>query len=186
VRIGLIPEGTTDKALLEGLRERWCVGAQTVVIAYRGTRCKRRDYPKICEDARLKGVDVLVILTDSNNRTWHEVRDEERAAVPQALPLEVLIGVCERNVECWICADADHVAKAAQCDPFRLRATDPKGPFQSALGVSKYDTQEDRIREIVTGAPLKTWISVSPSFRAFYKDARALANRLLCAIPDEE
>lgn len=186
MKLGCVPEGATDRAVLHALRDRWCPSATMEEIAYRGSRCRHRDYPKVCAEAQLKGIDVLVVLTDANGRKWHEVRKAEQAALPDNVPLELLVGVCDRNVECWICADADYVAAAANCDSAAFRVPDPKGVLQRALGVTKYSTQEERIREIVAKAPLKAWNNASPSFHAFYGDARALSLRLGCAIPDEE
>lgn len=62
---------------------------------------------------------------------------------------------------------------------------DPKGIFQSALGITGRDKKETEITSLVRRAPLGNWIQYSVSFKRFYRGARKLANALNCAIPDE-
>ncbi len=179
-------EGATDRALLEGLRRRWCPGAIVEKIEFRGSRCRHRDYDKMCADARLRGVDALVILTDANGRKWRDVKDQELKALPGVQPFDILVGVCDRNVECWLCADPRHAASVVGCDPGAVDGEDPKSRFERALGVTRSEKQEDVIADLVQGAPLREWIRRSPSFRSFYEDARDIAQRRGCTMRNEE
>lgn len=184
--IGYVVEGGTDRAFVRGLANHWCPDADLLEIAFRGSSCKHRHYPKVCSDASLRGVDVLVMLTDANNERWTVVRDAERAALPNPCPVEVLIGVCDRNVECWLCADRDYAARMLRCTPEDLDLPDPKGAFARRMRLVDVLPAEEWIERFVENAPLHAWIRRSPSFRGFYGDVRDYALRMGCDFPNEE
>lgn len=66
MRIGFSVEGSTDAALLRGLRDRWCPEAELLAGNMRGTtrQSARREIAKICVELKAKGVDVIVFLRD--------------------------------------------------------------------------------------------------------------------------
>ena len=68
MRIGYSVQGTTDRALLEGLRRRWCPHAELLEGPFRGsTRASlRREYHKICQAFVAQSVEVMVFLTDAD------------------------------------------------------------------------------------------------------------------------
>jgi hypothetical protein len=66
-----------------------------------------------------------------------------------------------------------------------LDVPDPKGVVEGALGVTSFDRKEEEIASIVRDAPLRNWLRRSPSFEAFYEDARALSRREERPIPNE-
>jgi hypothetical protein len=66
-------------------------------------------------------------------------------------------------------------------DPDSLRAEDPQGVFEAAMGITRDDKQEERISALVLRAPLRSWLR-NRSFEGFYDGARALSQRLGCAI----
>jgi hypothetical protein len=96
-----------------------------------------------------------------------------------------LYGVADRNIECWLAADREFLARRLNVTPEALNAPDPKGVIEGALGVTSYDRKEDEIASIVCDAPLRNWLKRSPSFEAFYEDARALSKREERPIPNE-
>lgn len=73
------------------------------------------------------------MLTDANDEGWTVVRDAERAALPDPSAVEVLIGVCDRNVECWLCADRDYAARRLGCQPEDIDLPDPKTAFSRRM-----------------------------------------------------
>jgi len=183
MKVGYSVEGSTDRALLLGLKERWCPDAALVEGPFRGSthQSLRREYRKICDQFVLAGVDVMIFLTDGNGNDWRAVQQNERASFPADRLFQALHGVPDRNIECWICADADWLGHELHVDPDSLRAEDPQGVFEAAMGITRDDKQEERISALVLRAPLRSWLR-NRSFEGFYDGARALSQRLGCAI----
>ena len=183
MKIGYSVEGGTDRALLHGLRQRWCTGAELVEGRFRGSTGEslRREYAKICEEFAFKSVDVMVFLTDANDQDWRDVQRKERSKFPsERLPLAVH-GVAQRNVECWICANPEYVANKLGIHADALRVANPKGCFESAMGIDRDDRKEEAISDLVKEAPLQSWLR-NRSFEDFYKQVRDQSQRLLCQI----
>jgi len=102
MRIGYSVEGSTDKALLKGLKQRWCSHADLIEGRFRGTsgQSQRREIPKTCIELIAKGVDLVVFLRDANNEDWRDVlREDEKRCRSDHEHLAVF-AVCDRNVEC--------------------------------------------------------------------------------------
>ncbi len=185
--IGYSVEGATDRAFLEGLRRRWCPNVTLIEGAFRG-KSKiglRRDIPKICQELAHKGARVIVFLTDANKQKWRRVKQRESALVPDHFLHMMLYGVADRNIECWLAADRDYLASKLDISQKDLAVDDPKGVIEHALGVTSYDRQEEKIASIVYDAPLRNWLKRSPSFEAFYEDARLLSKQEQYSIPNE-
>jgi hypothetical protein len=187
VSTGYSVEGATDRALLEGLRRRWLPDATLIEGAFRGESgiSLRRDIPRICLELDYKGADAVVFLTDANEQEWREIRQRESEFVPAEFRHRTLYGVAERNVECWLAADREYLARRLNILPVDLDVPDPKGLFERAMGVSSYNRKEEEIASLVSSAPLRTWLARSPSFEAFYEDARLLARQQEHPIPNE-
>ena len=183
MKIGYSVEGSTDRALLEGLRRRWCPQAQLIEGRFRGTsgRSQHREIPKTCLELVAKGVDLIVFLRDADNENWRKVlkADENRCRSDHSHL--VVFGVCDRNVECWLCADADWIAGQTQRQAHEFRVADPKGPFERAMGITGFDRKEEGIVLLVGQAPLKNWLS-NPSFSQFYEELRAKSQQMGCAV----
>lgn len=172
MRIGYSVEGSTDRALLRGLQQRWCPAAQLVEGSFRGAsrQSRRREVPKICLELSTKGADTVVFLSDSNDddpNAWRAVLQAEQGRVPTQYAHLVVVGVCQRNVECWLCADADWTAKRTGRSAADFRISDPKGPFEEAMGISARDRKEEEIAALVREAPLWNWLA-NASFEHFY------------------
>jgi hypothetical protein len=185
--IGYSVEGATDRGLLEGLRRRWCPAATLIEGSFRGTAriSLRRDIPRICKELDHKGASVIIFLTDANNQDWRQVKQRESKFVPTEFRHLVLYGVADQNVECWLKADQDYLAQRLSIPREALDVPDPKGIFEQALGITSYDRKEEEIASIVHGAPLRNWLNESPSFEAFYEDARVISRQQGCLIPNE-
>ncbi len=185
MKVAYIVEGSTDRAVLHGLRDRSCPGATLHELPFRGTERRRRHYKGACAQARLVDADVLVVVTDANGRDWKKVTTEERNALPNAVPFDTIVGVCDRNVECWLCADTAYTAQRLGSDRSVYECPDPKGAFETALRLGRDAKRKETIGSLVRDAPLRNWTRKSPSFRAFYEDARDIALRRGCVMPNE-
>ena len=182
--IGYSVEGATDRAFLEGLRQRWCPDARLIEGAFRGPHI-RREIPKICRELSHKGANVIVFLTDANKQDWRKVKKRESHLVPAEFQHMTLYGVTDRNVERWLTADRDYAARRLGILSEELDVPDPKGVFNRALGITSYDKKEAEITAIVLDAPMHNWLQRSRSFEAFYEDAWALGKRKGHPIPNE-
>lgn len=186
MRIGYSVEGSTDRAVLRGISERWCPGAAIIEGHFRGsTRTSRfREIPKICRELQSKGAEVIVMLTDSNDddeKAWRGVRQSELKRVPADFRHLVVIGVCQRNIECWLCADRDWMAQCTGRPAADFAIADPKGVFSSAIGISGFEKRESEIRALMKDAPLHKWIK-NKSFEAFFDDLWQKSKELGCQI----
>jgi len=169
MRIGYCVEGSTDRAVLHGLNQRWCPHAQMIEGSFRGTSglSQRREIPKVCIELVAKGVELIVFLRDANNEDWREVLRAYEDDCRLEHKYFTVFGVCDRNVECWLCADADWIAKETGHQPNEFRVIDPKGVFAKAMNITGFDRKEPGIAMLVRRAPLKSWLS-NPSFEEFY------------------
>ncbi|MEA3340544.1 MAG: hypothetical protein U9R15_11310 [Chloroflexota bacterium] len=185
--IGYSVEGATDRAFLEGLRQRWCSDAVLIEGSFRGASgiSLRRDIPRICRELGHKGANVIVFLTDANEQDWRRVKRRESEYVPVEFGHVTLYGVADRNIECWMAADRDYLTQRLNIAAETLDVPDPKGVIERALGVTSYDRKEKVIASIVRESPIRNWLRRSPSFEAFYEDARTLGIREKYPIPNE-
>jgi hypothetical protein len=187
VTIGYSVEDATHRAFLKGLRQRWCPDAELIEGSFRGASglSLRRDIPRICRELDHKGASVAVFLTDANKQDWRQVKQQESNCVPPEFSYRTLYGVADRNIECWLAADRDYLARRLGISPGPLKASDPKGVFEHTLGITSYDRKEEEIAAIVCDAPLWSWLKLSPSFESFYEDAWLLSKRQRYVIPNE-
>lgn len=183
MKIGYSVEGSTDRALIEGLRRRWCPAAAAVEGAFRGSTgaSRLREIRHICLEFEAKGVDVIVLLTDANNLNWRDVQKDERERCPAGSQNKLVAGVCDRNVECWLAADPDHLARATGRPRGEFAQPDPKGAVEKAFGVTRLAKKEDEIASFVEKAPLRNWLN-NASFEDFYEQLRQRGKALGCAV----
>lgn len=183
MRIGYSVEGSTDRAFILALHRRWCPDAEMIEGHFRGKGdpSRTREIAKTCKEWMLKGVDVMVFLTDGNGRNWREVMREEIERIPSDRQALAIVGVPDRNIECWICAFPLFLSERLHVSPERFSVDDPKGQFEGAMGISGFDRREGEIFELVIDAPLHRWLT-SPSFKDFYAQVRDMSQRQGCAI----
>ncbi len=100
-----------------------------------------------------------------------------------------VLGVAERNIECWLAIDRGALAKELGCAPDDIPPGDPSGFVKRRFGLGKRDdAREDakrRVSQFVACAPLKSWIKGSKSFEEFYGDAKDLGAQIHCNMPNE-
>jgi len=183
MKIGYSVEGSTDRGVLQGLRDRWCPEAELLEGTFRGTsgQSQRREIPKTCIELCSKGIDLIVFLRDANKEPWRGVlRDDAARCRPEHRHLAVF-GVCDRNIECWLCADADWIAQQTDGAPDAFRAGDPKAAFESAMGITGHDKKEDDIAALVKHAPLHRWLA-NRSWEDFYDKLRQESRQRSCTI----
>jgi len=183
MKIGYCVEGSTDRAVLCGLKCRWCPRAVLIEGTLRGTSglSQRREIPKACVELVAKGAEVIIFLRDADNEDWREVlkADEERCR-PEHRHLTVF-GVCDRNIECWLCGDADWIARETGHQASEFRVSDPKGAFAKAMRLTGFDRKEAEISLLVQRAPLKNWLS-NRSFDEFYGRVWIKSKEIGCKI----
>jgi len=171
MKIGYSVEGSTDRALLRGLRDRWCPDAELVEGRFRGRSglSQRREIPNTCRELCFKGVDLVLFLRDANAENWRDVTkaDSERC-LPEHQHLAVF-GVCNRNVECWLCADTEWIAQQTGREAREFATDDPKGILESAMQIASTDRKEPTIAQLVKAAPLHRWLD-NRSFEYFYDE----------------
>ena len=191
MKIGYYVQGDADEAVVRGLATRWCPEAELAPGQFRGgsQESLRREIRKSLIDlTKYKACDVVVLLTDADATSWREVRTRESAKIPDDYQHVTVLGVAERNIECWMAIDRHALAKELQCPVGDIPEDDPSDFVKRRFELTDRDKKGDarkRVHDFVAGAPLKNWIENSPSFGAFYRDARQLALRTGCRFPNE-
>jgi len=192
MRIGYYVQGSADEAFVHGLAKRWCPEATLAAGKFRGSSplSFRREIAKALKELRdVQGCDVLVVLTDSDENPWRDVKRREWQKVPDDCRHLCVFGVAERNIECWLAADAPALAARFGHGVGDIPKDDPSGFVKRRFGLglrgAARDDAKAQVVEFVSAAPFKSWIENSPSFRDFYDDARSLAAQITCAMPNE-
>lgn len=180
MRVGFCVEGSTDKWLLHGLRERWCPEAELVEGRYRGA-FRRREIPKACFELYTKGVDLIILLRDANAENWRHVHKDDLKACDEQHAAIVVVGVCDRNVECWLVADAQYAASKLGLSEAEWHIDDPKKLVEKAMGITRLDDKRDEIMKYVSAAPLHRWLH-NASFEHFYDALWQMSKRLQCTL----
>ena len=181
MKIAFCVEGSADRAILQGLRDRWCPEAEFVEGRFRG-QLPRSQIPKECKILTHKGADLIVFLRDSNRENWRDVLKADEAKCPAEYRHRVVFGICDRNVECWLAEAADHLAAAIGCSRAELNSDDPSPVVKRAFGLIGFDKeqQESRVAAYVRSAPLKRWLQ-NKSFENFYEQLWQQSQRTGCA-----
>ena len=188
MKIGYAVQGSTDRAFLFGLKDRWCEDAEMIEGAFRGSTglSLRRELAKICDDLfSQKRCDVIVFLSDADNANWREIQRREVGKLPDPIRPFAVYGMADRNIECWLCADAQYIAEKTHRAVAGFNVDDPKGAFESAMGVSRDDKRESEIAQLVRDAHahvLQRWLRKSKSFKDFYGQLVAVSKLRECVI----
>lgn len=187
MKIGYCVQGFNDDQLLHGLRDKLCPQVELVRISRRGRSLKRSEVKGITAEASQKQVSALIFLTDVDDVTANEVRQNDSAMLAQ-LSVRWVLGIADRNVESWYCADVDYISNFSDLPTRSFAVADHKNIFYQALNLSSHsEADKARLREFVVGANLRQWANTrcgSRSFRQFYQDLRALGQALGCALPN--
>jgi hypothetical protein len=180
MKIAFCVEGSGDRAILQGLRDRWCPKAELLEGPFRG-QLPRSQIPKECKILTGKGADLIVFLRDANLENWRDVLKADQAKCPAEYRHRVIFGVCDRNAECWLAADADHLASQVGRAPVEFQQEDPSPAVKAAFGLVGFDRedQERRVASFVASAPLNRWLR-NKSFDHFYKQLWQKSKELQC------
>jgi len=173
-------EGSTDKWLLYGLRDRWCPGAELIEGKYRG-RFRRREIPNACTELRAKGVDLIILLRDANNEDWRDVAKSDHESCKPNDESLVVVGVCDRNVECWLVVDPGYAARRTGHPADAFNVDDPKNVFNRAMEITARDDQAEKLKSYVVDAPLQRWLT-NRSFEHFYDQLWQKSKELQCTL----
>ena len=141
----------------------------------------RREIPNTCRELAAKRVDLIVILSDGDGQNWRDVCREVSQTCPSEYQHLAVFGVCDRNIECWLCGDPTWIAQRTGRPVADYAINDPKGVFESALKIISSDRKEHEIAEIVSTAPLHHWLS-NRSFEDFYDKIWAASIQNGCSI----
>ncbi len=188
MRIGYAVQGSTDRAFLRGLKERWCADAEMVEGAFRGSTgpSLRRELAKICDDLFWrKGCDVIVFLSDADEANWRDIQRREVGKLPDEIQPFAVYGMADRNIECWLCADPHYIAERTGREAGDFAVDDPSGAFKSGMNISRDDRRESEIAAFVQEAGvgvLKRWLQTSRSFEDFYDQLWAVSRQRECVI----
>jgi len=182
MKVAFCVEGNVDRAVLQGLRDRWCPEAELLEGRFRG-QLSRSQIPKECRILTAKGADLVVFLRDANRENWREVLRADEAKCPLEYRHRVVFGVCDRNAECWLAADPDHLASHVGRARAEFAADDPAPAVKAAFGLFGFDKelQEPRVACYVATAPLKRWL-VNKSFEDFFGRLWQKSKELGCSI----
>ncbi len=183
MKVGYSVEGSTDRAFLKGLRDRWCPEAVLIEGRFRARSglSQRREIPKTCTELSSKGADLIIFMRDANNENWREVLKADIDRCADHHRHIVVFAVCDRNIECWLCADREWIAKRRKRTSAEFAVQDPKGAFESALQISALDRKGGEIASLICEAPLHHWLS-NKSFEAFYDALWQKSRCLVCRI----
>ncbi len=192
MKIGFYVQGAADEALIVGLRNRWCPDAELFRGPFRGKSrvSHKRDFRITLTKLRdSMQCEILLILTDSDQFPTRDVKRQDWGRVPEEFRHMCVHGVADRNIECWLAADPEALARELDCEASAIPGDNPDGFVKKRFGIEERGQGQaqakDRIAGFVKTAPLKTWIQNSPSFAAFYDEVRRLSQQSGCDIPNE-
>lgn len=180
MKIGFTCQGSSDEAFINGLKERLCPNSKLERGVARGTSkiSFRREIPNILLALRSNGCDVFIILNDSDGKDFRKVKREETSHVPGEYADDVVYGVANRNIECWLTIDPDYCLERFGTSPPK-GLTERNDYFITSIGRAR-DFKKDEIAAFVSEAPIKTWCDNDKSFEQFYVDLKSMAKRKNC------
>ena len=180
MKIAFCVEGSGDRAVLQGLRNRWCPQAELVEGRFRG-QLPRSQIAKECKILTDKGANLIVFLRDANDEAWRDVLKADEAKCPSEYRHRVIFGVCDRNAECWLAADPDHLAAKIGGSRHDYITKDPSSAVKAKFGLVGFnkEQQEPCIADYVANAPLSQWLN-NKSFENFYEQLWQKSKELQC------
>ena len=181
MRIAFCVEGSADRAIIHGLRDRWCPQAQLIEGRFRG-QIMRSQIANECRVLANKGADLIVFLRDANDENWREVLQKDEAKCPGRYRHLLIFGVCDRNAECWLAADPAHLASQVGGNSADFTGADPSPAVKRAFGLVGFDKsqQEPRVARYVQSGPLGRWLR-NRSFRHFYEQVWQKSKEIKCS-----
>jgi hypothetical protein len=195
VEVVLVAQGENDIGFLEGLRERLRCGANAIhylsghpELRQRSHHTRTCDAKDICE--RFRNADLIVRLTDGDaNRPQDACREELERWPSHARP-KLVCGVCDRDVEHWICLDPDYAARRLHFAPDQLpkERKDRSGFIKHRIDEARgSQARKDFVAGFVRDAQVATmrrWLA-NPAFGTFYSECVRAAKLQDCEVNDE-
>jgi hypothetical protein len=182
MKIAFCVEGSADRAILQGLRDRWCPQAELVEGRFRG-QLPRSQIAKECKILSAMGADLIIFLRDANLENWRDVLRADGAKCPPESRHLAVFGVCDRNAECWLAADPDHLSNRIGRPRHELQSEDPSSFVKAGFGLVGFDKdqKEPQVADYVVSAPLSKWLA-NKSFENFYDQLRQKSKEFHCQI----
>jgi hypothetical protein len=196
-KVLVVGQGPNDVGFLRGIRDRLKCEAELIdyrsvpLLRQRGSYTRRTDARLIWSEAQRLGVDLVVRLTDGDITQPAQVAQDEIERFPVGARERLVCGVCNRDIEHWICLDPRYCAKEFGFDVADLpeeRAA-RSGFIKNRITkmVSTGSSYDEVVATYVLRAPtetLKQWLS-DPAFARFYDDCRRAALREECSVETE-
>ncbi|MGQ9651617.1 MAG: hypothetical protein ACUVXJ_16035 [Phycisphaerae bacterium] len=190
-QILVVGQGPNDLGFLEGLCD--CLGCRAELVDYRkdpglrqrGTYTKKRDAKLIWQ--RFRNVDLIVRLTDGDTNRPREARRTEEQYWPEEARSLLIVGVCDRDLEHWLCLDPGYVGRVLDFDPGQLPPDREarSGFIKRRIRLACPDGDYRKfVRRIVSDAPsetLKRWLA-NGAFAEFYEQCRDAARQHCCVV----
>ena len=189
-RVLVVGQGPNDLGFLKGLaqllkceaepHERLSDGSEA---RQRGQLTRGKQDAKFIWDRR-GNVDLVVRLTDGDtDRPQDTSREELKRWPPDASSL-LVCGVCDRDVEHWMCLDLDYAAEKLSFDKRKLptKRDDRSGFIKSRIRKLGGPDYQDFVTRFVANAPpatIRRWLH-NPAFSHFHDQCRAAARRQNC------
>ncbi|MBU1319397.1 MAG: hypothetical protein KKG33_09860 [candidate division Zixibacteria bacterium] len=182
MKIGYCGEGNADEAFLKGLAHRLCPDAELERGSFRGTALvsERQQFKKtlkvLCD---IKCCKYVVMLKDCDKGKWREVKKQFSIHIDSEYEHMVVIGIADRNLECWLALDRPALAAELGCQESEIPVNNPSSFVKSRFGVRS----RCRIEEFVkSSAPLKNWVQKGDSFKDFWEQIRDFGKPEDCGI----
>jgi hypothetical protein len=183
----LVVQGENEIGFLEGLRDCLGCGAQSVHYLQNHPELRLRSQYTRKKEANdiwrvYRGADLVIRLTDGDtDRPQDACREELKQWPGESHPL-LICGVCDRDIEYWMCIDAEYAASRLECRVEQLprdrkdRSGFVKNRIETVRGGQPY---RDFVADFVRAAPKKTirrWLD-NPAFAHFYEQCRDRAQQ---------
>lgn len=191
-QILIVAQGPNDVGFLRGLRDRLGCAAQLVdytsgdkLLRQRGQFTRKKDAQLICSN--YSHIDLIVRLTDGDIKQPQKVKREEQSRWPTEAQDILAFGVCDRDIEHWMCLDLDYAEKELEFDRAQLpnnreqKSSFIKNRIDKRRGNQDYTAF---VADFVINAPpatVRRWLD-NPAFSDFYDQCRAAAQRHDCEV----
>ncbi len=192
-RILVVGQGPNDLGFLTGLRQLLGCDAELVNRLSDGSEARLRDHvTRRKQDAKYiwdhRGdVDLIVRLTDGDTDSPQDTIRKELDRWPSEAGPLLVCGVCDRDVEHWMCLDPDYAAEKLGFDKNQLpgrreeRSGFIKNRIKKRCGSQDYMAF---VADFVNNAPpatVRRWLA-NPAFSRFYDRCRDAAQEHTCPV----
>ncbi|MEP0842832.1 MAG: hypothetical protein HRF43_08980 [Phycisphaerae bacterium] len=191
-KVVLVVQGENEIGFLEGLRDRLRCDAELVhylqdhpELRLRSQYTRRQDAKEIFRVHR--SADLIVRLTDGDTDQPQNTYQEEVDRWPEESRPLLVCGVCDRDIEHWICIDTDYASRQLGFPADQLPAdrVDRSGFIKRRIDeVRGSQTRRQFLSGFVQRAPSMTvrrWLG-NRTFAHFYEQCRDKAQQAGCHV----